>query len=488
MPPEAACTGSIPCHLRDEPVEPSIAAATPSRVFGWSDFVKTDFARTTTADVMQQWIDGGITVDQSMDRGRARHSLTCTSAAAGDVEITTTLGHWINTIDGPDVRLREVIHVLEPELGIPVDQLTSPLAVQTTNTATTMSFALELQVDGFTASERMGQRVGVRHPSGLVLVPPSEIPLDRTMFRQVGPGTQPSTHTVGRARWTQRVTVPRDLVSSDGELSLEAFVSLPEGGESVDRITVRPQTTGPDTWNLRATGLVAASLSGTRVRAESPRAVEDSWVLSLLTDADSTSSAATIVLRNHQGVQPQCAGATGMFTADVVFTQAGKAFTGSVQMQIAQFDRDAMVATLRGTVEALDPSRGVGEPVSVELNGALRWHRAGCHPEVVANTAYVGAIHVATTGVCTAYHSASIIASTAILQAGCAAGGATTECITPPAQCPTTARMGRCNMRVPGSSDAWRDTVQHFYPITDGPTPEELQQFCASQNGTWLAN
>jgi hypothetical protein len=478
-----------------------IRPASPSRVIGWTDYVKTDHSIRAAGDFVRQLM-AGVSVDQALSRGTARYELEyCSAAAAWDTSagpsctadrghvgtmIITSLRRSFSGSGGGDARVREVVRGLHPITGASMDEHEAAGAIDAVHRADHWDFSFNVRVDGFTASEVAAQRVGVRHPSGAIIAAPTMIPTERARYGLVGAETTPSL-AIGVVEWTMNVSVPASLVDSDGDVELELFVTLPEGEESKDRFTVHLGTPGPDEWNLRATGPVGASLSGTLVSAPAAQAVNDRWTLQLLHGTSDTRPGVHLVLSGHPGRRPACGGEVGRFAAAISFQQSRFLFSGEVQLEVSQFDAEALRATWSGQVEAVDTARPMEPRVLVDVTGSMRWHRGGCSTDVTPTTTYVGSMNAAEAHTCIEYFSGSVISTPEIFRTGCDEGGAGALCLFPPERCAAAGRIGSCSYRAQGVIEGLRDTVMHHYRLPEESTIEELQLGCRVQNGTWIA-
>lgn len=477
-----------------------IPGGTPSRIIGWSEYVRVSDSITSVGDMVQQ-LAAGVSVDQLRARGAQRYThrfcsassvnntswpMTCTNEAnQRGRRIETEPLLTASGSSGDDLRIREVVRAMPTDAQLSFDELPEH-TVDAVHRANHWDIALDATVEGFTRSERPMHRVGLRVHNGPTIVTPVEVPEERSSYATVGDETNPA-FALGRARWTLNASVPELWVSTDETVDLELFASLPEGGESVDRFTVRLATPGPDQWQLRTIGPVAIALSGTLVSSTSAQAVNDHWPLQLLLNRDSLTAAATVVLTGHPGRRAACGGEAGAFDANLAIGTGRYTATGPVRVTITQFDSDALVASWNGTIGAIDNSRPMDGAVEVTVEGSMRWHRGGCNVDVTPSTTYVGAMHTPEAGVCTEYFSGSPISSEAIFRLGCDEANAGTLCLFAPTRCPSAMRIGSCSYRTPGAPPGLRDTIMHFDRLPEETTLDQLQLGCSTQNGTWIA-
>jgi hypothetical protein len=477
-----------------------IPTGTPSRILGWSEYVRVSDSVRSTRDMVQH-LAAGVSVDQMFTRGAMRHTFSfCSASAANDRSFPTTCtteanapGRMIETkplytmsgSGGGDLRIREVVRAMPSDALLSFDELPEH-TVNAVRRADHWDIALDALVEGFTRSERPMHRVGLRVHNGPTIVTPAEVPEDHTTYATVGDEMNPE-FALGKARWTINASIPNFWVSSEDTVDLDLFTSLPEGGESVDRFTVQLAKPGPDQWQLRTTGLVSIALSGTLVGATSAQAVNGHWPLLLLQNDRSVTAGATLTLAGHPGRRAACGGDVGAYEAILAIGTGRYTATGPVRVTITQFDTDALIATWTGTIGAIDNSRPMHDPVQVAVEGSMRWHRGGCNVDVTPNTTYVGAMHDPESGVCIEYFSGSVISSEAIFRAGCDAGNAGMLCLFPPTRCPSTPRIGSCSYRTPGAPPGLRDTIMHFQRLPEEATLDGLQLGCSTDNGTWIA-
>lgn len=434
---------------------------------GWTESLPIAHSNQVGDVLIEELIEEGLTVESALD-AVDEAGLRETQNSAGE---TTRLELAKGS---SDLRVREVVSLIEPTLGIPLEDgfIVSPIESDGDGTR----FELEARIEGIEEDEDPST-----YALSLHRIDPDRILVPDTEVSELTPTSNGDYRGV--------LTVETEPLAPGESVVLEARLTLAEGGESRHRVELMIEEAGEDEWSFTLGG---STTSGEDVSSIFAIAIPTDqglqWPLTLrpTPGAAATPPFGQLVLVGHPGRGTDCAGPTGSYTAGFVLDD-GRYLYGAeeVSVEITAFGIDGFSASVSGAVERADRNDPEGDPVEVPMTGTVEWARTGCasSPEPV-DPDFIGSFRdPSEPAICIDLYTGSFIRSEEIFDETCRMQDF--SCSDDP--CPAEGRVARCDYRTQGAQAAFADTVQSFYPSADF-TAEDLEIACTASGGRFVPN